>query len=76
MNTGNPTETELESGQPEYIGASQWLAENNGVVSKNTFYKGVRENQVPHVRIGKRILVRRDLLAVMEANAYGSANSG
>ena len=61
--------------QSEYVSAAQWLAENIGVISKNTFYKGVRENQVPHVRIGKRILVRRDLLSVMEANAYGGGDS-
>ena len=41
---------------PRYISAPQFLDLLNGLVSKNTFYKGVKEGQIPHIRIGKKNL--------------------
>ncbi|MBE7543777.1 MAG: helix-turn-helix domain-containing protein [Bryobacteraceae bacterium] len=31
----------------------------SGKVSRNTFYKAIREKQIPHIRLGRRILIPR-----------------
>ena len=49
-----------------YVTATQFIQLLDGLVSKNTFYKGIKQGQIPHFRIGKKIFVREDVLSQME----------
>ena len=56
-----------------YIAAPQFIQLLDGLVSKNTFYKGIKQGQIPHVRIGKKIFVREDVLSQMEQLQRGDS---
>ena len=49
-----------------YISAPEFINSLDGLISKNTFYKGIKEGQIPHIRLGKKIFVRKDALSQME----------
>ena len=57
--------------QRNYLAPEVWRAQNGYPVSKNSMYAAIREGQIPHVRIGKRILIPDDALDQMaRALAY------
>ena len=57
-----------------YISAPEFINSLDGLISKNTFYKGIKEGQIPHIRIGKKIFVRKDALSQMEVTRGDECN--
>ena len=56
----------------EYLAPEVWRARWGYPVSKNSLYKAIRDGRIPHVRIGKRILIREDALdQMLEAQKDG-----
>jgi len=41
---------------PTFVSPETFLRENRGVVGRTLFYDAIRRGEVPHVRIGRRIL--------------------
>ncbi len=56
-----------------YVSAPEFIQLLDGLVSKNTFYKGIKQGQIPHLRIGKKIFVREDALIQMERLQRGDS---
>ena len=46
----------------EYMSPEELRKRLGCPVSKNTFYSAIASGQVPHIRLGRRILVRADAL--------------
>ncbi len=57
-----------------YLTAQEFISLLDGLISKNTFYKGIEEGQITHIRIGKKIFVRKDALSNMEVTRGGDSN--
>ena len=57
-----------------YLTAQEFISLLDGLISKNTFYKGIKEGQIPHIRIGKKIFVRKDALSNMEVTRGDDSN--
>ena len=57
-----------------YLTAQEFISLLDGLISKNTFYKGIKEGQIPHIRIGKKIFVRKDALSNMEVTRGDESN--
>lgn len=51
----------------DYLPAQEWLRQYEGVIGRHSFYKGIEDGSIPHVRLGRKILVRRDALELMAA---------
>ena len=62
----------------EYLPLPKWLEEHRGLVSRNKLYKMVRANQIPHVKIGKKVLLPRNALdeLLQVAKAESGATNG
>ena len=58
----------------DYLTAQEFISLLDGLISKNTFYKGIKEGQIPHIRIGKKIFVRKDALSQMEVTRGDECN--
>jgi|TARA_Y100000310_G_C20288817_1_gene626215 excisionase family DNA binding protein len=62
--------TPLANGTVEYLSPEELRKRLGCPVSKNTMYTAIAKNQIPHVRLGRRILVREDALdRLLEAQA-------
>lgn len=57
--------------RPKFVSPETFLRENRGVVGRTLFYDAIRRGEVPHVRIGRRILVPVDCLDRMLAAGEG-----
>ena len=45
--------------------SSFWEQNLQGILSRNGWYEAINRGEVPHIRIGRRILVRSDVLDQM-----------
>jgi hypothetical protein len=61
----NSFETPGET-RPRYLKPEEWLKRNPGLFGRDTFYQRLRDGTIPHVRAGRRILVRDDVLEIMQ----------
>jgi excisionase family DNA binding protein len=52
----------------------EFLRLHKGLVSKNTFYDWIREGRVPHLQLGRKILVPLNALDRMLAEAGSATN--
>lgn len=52
----------MTNGNVEYLSPEELRKRLGCPVSKNTMYAAIAKNQIPHVRLGRRILVREDAL--------------
>jgi hypothetical protein len=60
----------------QYTSVETFLKENP-IAKRTTVYKGIRDGRIPHVRIGRRILVPRNALDLMrEAQREQVADAG
>jgi excisionase family DNA binding protein len=50
-----------------WLKPEEWLKENPGLIGRDTFYQRLRDGGIPCVRVGRRILVREDVLDLMQA---------
>lgn len=58
--SGNRRDAGRDSANPATISADEALALlGPGSISRRAFYQGVNRGQVPHVRVGRRILIPR-----------------
>ena len=48
-----------------WISVSELVENLAGRLSRNSIYEGLRRGDIPHIKIGKRILVRADVLSQM-----------
>ena len=50
--------------EPEYITAPEALRylEERKMISKNTFYKCIKNGEIPHIKLGRKIFLRKDFL--------------
>ncbi len=64
----------MSQGKFRYVSAPHFIHLLDGLISKNTFYKGIKQGQIPHIRIGKKIFVREDVLLQMEILQRGDAS--
>ena len=39
-----------------------FLRKHKGMIGRTAFYEGIRQNTIPHIRIGRKILVPSDAL--------------
>ena len=53
------------SEQREYLAPEVWRAKKGYPFSKNSMYAAIRDGSIPHIRIGKRILIPDDALDQM-----------
>ena len=44
----------------DWVTPKEFLRENPKVVSRTTLYDWIRQKQIDHLRIGSKILIRRD----------------
>jgi excisionase family DNA binding protein len=49
----------------------KFLERHKELVSKNTLHSWIKDGAVPHIRIGRKILVREDALDLMLQGAGG-----
>jgi len=57
----------------EYLSPEELRKRLGCPVSKNTMYAAINANQIPHIRLGRRILVRADALDQMLAAQMATA---
>lgn len=56
----------------EYLAPEVWRAQQGYPFSKNNMYAAIRDGKMPHVRIGKRILIPEDALdQMLQSQAKG-----
>ena len=49
----------------QWVPSKEWLDIHKGVIGRSTFYEGIARNEIPHIRVGRKILVRADALDLM-----------
>ncbi len=59
-----------------YVSPEGFLRENPGVIGRTLLYEAIRRGEVPHVRVGRRILLPRDALDRMLAARSVSEPAG
>ena len=57
------------SQQAEWLPSSEFLERHKGVIGKSTFYDGIAEGIIPHLRVGHKLLVPADALDRMYEKA-------
>jgi excisionase family DNA binding protein len=65
--------------QPEtlaWMTVPKFLEAHKGLISKNTLYEWLREGRVPHLKVGRKILLPPDALDRMLAEAGARAEAG
>ena len=45
-----------------YVSVRELVAELDGRLSRNAIYAGIHNGEIPHIRVGKRILLPSDAL--------------
>ena len=50
---------------PEYELAQEWLKRHRKIIGNHSFYKGIEDGSIPHIKLGRKILVRTDALEIM-----------
>lgn len=51
----------------DYVSPEAWRQEHPGVIGRTLLYEAIRRGEIPHVRVGRRILVPSDALDRMLA---------
>ena len=46
----------------EWLTSSEFLERYKGVIGKSKFYDGIAEGTIPHLRIGRKLLIPADAL--------------
>ena len=59
---------------PRWTTVPMFLEKHKGLVSKNTLHEWINQGRVPHIRIGRKILVREDALDLMLEGARERGN--
>ena len=55
--------------------AHRRLREQGVLISINVLYEAIKGGQIPHVKIGRKIFLREDVLAQMEAQTQNTETS-
>jgi excisionase family DNA binding protein len=53
----------------EWTTVPKFLETHKGLISKNTLHEWIRQGRVPHLKVGRKILLPEDALARMLAGA-------
>ena len=53
------------SQETEWLPSSEFLERHRGIIGKSKFYDGIAEGTIPHLRVGRKILVRSNVLDLM-----------
>ena len=60
-----------ELNQLEWLSPAEFLARHHGRFGRNTLYNWLAENKLPHLSIGRKILIPADAFARMLAAQEG-----
>jgi hypothetical protein len=50
---------------PKYLSVDDWLKQNPGVIGRTLAFEAIRRGELPHIRLGRRILVPVDAFDVL-----------
>jgi hypothetical protein len=70
---------EIQDSAPRrYLSPDNWLKEHPGTLGRTLFYQSLKTGEIPHVRVGRRVLVPDDALDIVRASRNGvmAADSG
>lgn len=56
-----------------WLSSSAFLKQHEGLIGRNAFYEGVRRGEIPHIKLGRKILVPSDALDRLLAKRTGEA---
>jgi excisionase family DNA binding protein len=63
-----------QSEAPTWTTVPRFLEAHKGLISKNTMHEWIREGRVPHLKVGRKILLPEDALDRMLAGVGKRAN--
>ena len=73
-------ETQLErrakSGEAEWMTVKEFLVQHKGKLGRSFVYERLRDGSLPSVRLGRKILLRADVLQHLEKDGRGQATGG
>lgn len=55
--------------EQEWITVKELVEVLKGKLGRNSIYQAIASGAIPHVRVGKRILLRRDCLNQIQSNS-------
>jgi excisionase family DNA binding protein len=59
------THSKALAGSTKYCSADDFLRANQGVIGRTLLYEAIRRGELPHIRIGRRILIPDNALDLM-----------
>jgi hypothetical protein len=62
---GRNVATQTQEREYTWLGSSEFLRQHKGVIGVNKFYELIGQNALPHIRVGRKLLVRSDALDVL-----------
>ena len=68
--TSTTTEAPTSIGAGHYLAVDEFLRRHKGLIGRTLFYEAVQRSEIPHVRVGRRILVPEDALDRMLSDPH------
>ena len=62
--------------EQEWLSPREFLARNKGIFGRNTLYNWLAEDKLPHVQIGRKILIPSDAFSRMLADQADELGNG
>ena len=53
---------DVEENKTGWIRSAEWLETHKHLMGRSSFYDAIRRNLIPHVKVGRKILVPQDAL--------------